>query len=175
MRSRRTITPTIACLVALSAVIPAAAQASPLLSGYGGPGRGSQVILGSSLVNGGGAGGSKGEGESSSPGASSAGTGSAAGSETAAGSPARRHAATRSGGAGRHADGRTGRSSSSGARVNPTSPHLTLTREAGSSETLGFSGKDLFFLLLAVGALIGTGVLTRRMARTTATGGHGGS
>ena len=54
MRSRRIITSAIACIAALSAAaaMPVAAPAGSLLSGYGGPGQGSQVILGSSLVNG---------------------------------------------------------------------------------------------------------------------------
>ena len=74
MRSRRIITPAIACIAATLAASPAAAPASPLLSGYGGPGQGSQVILGSSLVNGsaeGGGGGSQGGGGSTGAGESS--------------------------------------------------------------------------------------------------------
>lgn len=61
---------TLVLLVAL----PAVAQASPLLSGYGGPGQGSQAILGAALVNGpsGGGGGSRGGGSQSSPGSSAA-------------------------------------------------------------------------------------------------------
>src|SRR5271163_4080247 len=54
MRSRRTITLTIASLMTLSAAFPVAAWAGPLLSGYGGPGQGSQAIIGGGLVNGGG-------------------------------------------------------------------------------------------------------------------------
>src|SRR5258705_13375486 len=67
MKSRRKITPIIAGLAAATALIPASAQASSVLSGYGGPGQGNQVILGAALLNGprGGSGGGSGGGSSS--------------------------------------------------------------------------------------------------------------
>ena len=48
----RSLIPHVAVLCGLCLGAPASALASPLLSGYGGPGQGSQVILGSALVNG---------------------------------------------------------------------------------------------------------------------------
>jgi hypothetical protein len=162
------ITPTIACLVALSAVMPAAAQASSLLSGYGGPGQGSQVILGSSLINGGSSGGSSGGGQSSTAGAR--GTGKASG---APGSGASKHAVTR-GGAGRHPGGRVAGASGNGAQVYPTSSSA-LAREAGASQPFGLSGRDVVYILLGLVALIFIGVLTRRMARPPRQAGTGGS
>ncbi len=53
--------------VAVSAALPAGAQAGSLLSGYGGPGQGSQAVLGSTLINGpgGGSGGGAGSGSAS--------------------------------------------------------------------------------------------------------------
>lgn len=67
--------------------LPASASASPLLSGYGGPGQGTQAILGASLVNGpGGGGGSPGGGGSHGGPTASAPAGTAA--STSAGSTA---------------------------------------------------------------------------------------
>jgi hypothetical protein len=169
MSSRRMITPTIVCLVALSAVMAAPAQASSLLSGYGGPGQGSQAILGSSLINGG-SGGSSGGGQASTAGTPGAtGTGQASG---APGSAASKHA-VRSGRAGRHAGARVGGASGNGAQVTPASSGA-LTREAGASQPLGLSSRYVVYILLGLVALIFIGVLTRRMARPTATGRHGG-
>src|ERR1700690_4279436 len=63
---RRTITAIVA-LLSMLALVPAAALAGPLLSGYGGPGQGNQAILGAGL--GGGRGGDGGGGHGSSHGA----------------------------------------------------------------------------------------------------------
>jgi hypothetical protein len=169
MRRRRMITPTIACLVVLSAVISAPAQASSLLSGYGSPGQGSQVILGSSLINGGSSGGSSGGGQSSTTGTVATGTGQAGG---APGSVASKHAATR-GGAGRHAGVHVRGASGSGAQ--PASSSAALAREAGASEALGLSGRDVLYILLGFAALIFIAVITRRMARSTRPAGTGSS
>ncbi len=38
---------------------------------------------------------------------------------------------------------------------------------SGGSQTLGLSGEDLLYVLLALGALALSGVLTRRLARAT--------
>src|SRR5579863_3764035 len=54
MKRHATIVPTFALVAALGVCVPATAGASaPLLSGYGGPGTGSQAILGSTLLGGG--------------------------------------------------------------------------------------------------------------------------
>src|SRR5438876_10100556 len=58
----------LAAALALLALAPAAANAGPLLSGYGGPGQGNQAILGSTLLGGPG-GGSSGAGAGSGSGA----------------------------------------------------------------------------------------------------------
>ena len=52
MNTHRKIIPIAALAMAFAAVAPASAPASPLLSGYGGPGQGTQAILGSTLLNG---------------------------------------------------------------------------------------------------------------------------
>lgn len=185
MRSRRTTTLAIACIASLLAAWPAAATAGSLLSGYGGPGQGSQVILGGSLVNGppkGGGGppggGSQGGGGSQETGGSStAGRGSvAARSGSAGGTPtgsvAHRHSAA-AGRQGAHATVRITGASSGRSRSYPAAEDAA-SRSAGvGSETLGLSGMDLLFILLALGALVLTGVVTRRMARTSAAGGTG--
>jgi hypothetical protein len=173
MRSRRIITPAIACIAAIWAASPAPAPASPLLSGYGGPGQGSQVILGSSLVNGppkGGGGGSQGGGGSTGAGESSSAAaagrlGTAAGSGQAhAGAVVHKHRTT----TGTKARGVRVQGSSSGSGAYPASPaHAAVRPAAVGSETLGVSGIDLLYLLLALGALVLTAVLTRRIARTS--------
>jgi hypothetical protein len=169
MSSRRIITSIIACLVAVSAALPAAASAGSLLSGYGGPGAGNQAILGSSLLNGGGgppAGG---------PGGGGLSTPASGGSSTAGG-------LSLGTGAGRGGNSRGARSHSSrpGVAVAPVAgtseaylARVAASREVGGSDTLGLSGQVLILMLLVLGALIFVGVLTRRMTRAAAAGRHG--
>jgi type IV secretion system protein TrbL len=175
MRSRRMITPTIA-LVALSAAMPVAASASSLLSGYGGPGQGNQAILGSSLLSGGGPkSGGGGGGGAPSGGGGLTGTGASptvnAQTRVVRGgkvSPARRHAS------GTHGKGKQGSvrapAPTGGAQAYPASARGAA---AGGSETLGLSSEDLLYVLLALCGLILTGMVTRRMARTTTASRHG--
>src|SRR5438874_7144215 len=61
-------------VVAIGTCWPLPAHASPLLSGYGGPGQGSQAILGSTLFGG--------------PGGGSSGSGAASGGEGSSGASA---------------------------------------------------------------------------------------
>jgi hypothetical protein len=185
MRSRRIITPAIACIAAILAASPAAAPASPLLSGYGGPGQGSQVILGSSLINGppkggGGGGGSQGGGGSTGAGESSSAAaagrlGTATGSgEAPAGIMVHKHVST-TGAHGTKAKGVGVHGSSSGSQANPALPtHAAVRPAAEGSETLGVSGIDLLYVLIALGALALTAVLTRRIARTSDPAGSAG-
>ena len=176
--------------------MPAAAPAGSLLSGYGGPGQGSQVILGGSLVNGprngggsqGGGGSQSGssQGGGSQTAADSAGTGesstvatSGPGTGSAGKAPARpgatKHARTVLGHE-KQVAGSVGGGSGSGVRAQSASPAATAARPAAEgSETLGVSGMDLLYILLAVGALLLTGVLTRRIASTSAPAGDTGS
>jgi hypothetical protein len=186
MKSHRTIISTGGLLVALVVALPGAAQASSLLSGYGGPGQGNQAILGSALVNGprgGGGGGSGGasepssgssttgaEAESSSPasGAGRGGTSEPSGSSGAGkGASGKRHGAARRA-AGKQAQDGAGEASSTAAGFYPASERIP----AGEPGALGLSGADLIFVILAVGTLVFTGVLTRRFSRTTAAGRH---
>jgi hypothetical protein len=157
----------LALLAALAAATPALARDSALLGGYGGPGQGNQVILGSTLLNGprdGGGGG--GSGGALSPSASGAGTVQASASAgklevssggksgAPAGSPAR----------GRHASSRHGKPAPSG--LEPAPGQASRPARA-DSQTLGLTGEELLLSLVALAALTLTGVLTRRLTRTS--------
>jgi hypothetical protein len=151
----------IAPLAVLSAGMTASAQASSsLLSGYGGPGSGSQVILGSTLLN-----GSRGGGGSGGPAIATSSTKSQASAvgETAMSTGSTLHGpVTGAGGQGNTAD-----------RTVKTAPGRALTglagpgnpRAARDSQTLGLTSADLLYILLVCGALAGVGLLTRRLAR----------
>ena len=173
MRSRRTITLTIAGLMTLSAALPVAASAGPLLSGYGGPGQGSQAIIGGGLVNGGGGGppsggGPSGTGESGTPG--NAGTGSAPVSASrGGGGPLTAKHILKSGSARKHPALSGGSASAGGsASLSVAAQHVS-----EGSGAFGVSAESLLLVFLALGALIFTGLVTRRMARPSAASRHG--
>jgi hypothetical protein len=165
MKSHRGRTITATLVVAALCALAPAAQANSLLSGYGGPGQGSQVILGATLVGGGGGasgsgsggGTSAGGGGGSSQGPAGASTGAAEGS-----SGGSSHAPTGS----RHAAGGAGggHASSSDARAYSSAALLAAHEPAADSSPFGLSGTDLLFILLVLGGLVLTGVLTRRVA-----------
>jgi hypothetical protein len=139
------------------------AHASPLLSGYGGPGQGSQMILGSSVLNGPGGGGggrAAAAGEASTvatnPGAVNAPAGSASSSSVsvvhaAHGVVLRQRSSSRGARAG----------TSGGAPGSYSSTYPALARQA-APPALGVSENDLLYILLALGMLAVAGVLTRR-------------
>jgi hypothetical protein len=167
MRHQRIIS-IVAFVALLLAVMPSAVFANSLLSGYGGPGEGNQAILGSALLNApkGGGGGGGGAGQSSSPQlteTSAAQKGGSSGTSKQA-SGARRTTRARSG---KHAaaGGKTSGSATS-AVIYPASSREVTT---GGSRTLGLSGADLAYIILALGVLALTGFLTLRLARATAT------
>jgi hypothetical protein len=171
MRGHRlTITAIVASLT-MPAVVPAAALAGPLLSGYGGPGQGNQAILGSGLVGGRGGDGSGGHG-------ASAGAASGAGREGSVDSaavPAGAGGANSSGGTsspkGRHPQAADSTPAAVRSRPGERPPGLTRTAAtsaaAGGGGTLGLSGADALYILLALGAPALTGALTRVLARQT--------
>jgi hypothetical protein len=166
------ITLAAACSAALLAALPASALAGSLLGGYGGPGQGSQVILGSSLVNGGGAGGGPHNGGGSTRAAepATAATGAqspAAGTGTGTGtnvSKTSTRARTRKLGS-LAAGGLHGYRGSSNNAALGTAP--------GGSDTLGLSPQNLLYVLLGLVALVFTGLLTRKIARPAAVSRHG--
>jgi hypothetical protein len=151
-----------AALLALGAPVAANAEAGgTLLSGYGGPGQGSQAIIGSGFVNLPGGGGTSG-GAGSSPAAS---TGSTSTSGTAT-TPA---AGSRGGSSGRPTTSAGSRVS--GAGIQPGSSGVSPAHAAiveSSSQSLVLPGGDILDILLAVLALGLTAFLTLMLARRRA-------
>jgi hypothetical protein len=153
----------LALAMAASALAPTAAQAGPLLSGYGGPGAGNQAILGSALLNGPSAGGgSGGEG-------ASAGSARATGGATLAGAGGEGAAGTSRGaltGGGKRSERPAGKAAAGASRppletATPTSPRQSV----GSAPAPLLSAVSLVYVLFALGALVLTGALTRRLTR----------
>jgi hypothetical protein len=168
MKRHRLTTAATLTAMALSMLAPLEAGANSLLSGYGGPGQGSQAILGSALVNGPrGGGGPSGGGSStnlSGPGAGTSSGASASGARSGAGGASRK-----AGGSPTHtAKGSGARPNASGSgsgTYQPAYPSSTATSSAVESSQVGLSDSDLLYILLAAGALVFTGVMTRRLAR----------
>jgi hypothetical protein len=162
---------TAATIVALSlCVLPAGADASStLLSGYGGPGQGNQAIIGSTLI--GGAGKGAGGGGSGSSGSVSAGSASLeAPAPTSTKASGRSHAKRA-----HHAGKRTSAATSTPAHVSggassSGTPAASTAHDSGGS-TLGLTGADLLYIVLAFGAVALTAVLTGRLTRRP--DGHG--
>jgi hypothetical protein len=167
MKTHRKIIPIVALGLVCGAFAPASAPAaSPLLSGYGGPGQGTQAILGSTLLNGpsGGGGGSTGSGLAS----SAAPTSSAGQSGGGSSSGTRRSAGHRDRSASR------GAAASGGAYRSPTA--LSVTRASGGgSGVLGLSDSAFLVVLLVLAALMFTGLLTRGLAKASWMRRHAGS
>lgn len=162
-KSHRTVASLVAVLAVLLAAAPASALESSLLSGYGGPGQGNQAILGAALLNGprsgGDGGGPGGAAGFATAGATSGRTATGPGSVAPTGSAARRPLPTVS---------RQGKHAASGVRQVLTTGASRPAR--ADSATLGLSGQDFLYILLALAALACTGVFTRRLARMTPAG-----
>ncbi len=156
-------------ILAVAAVLPGSALASPLLSGYGGPGQGNQALLGSTLINGPkGGGGSSGSTTSSgtgiaesseassegqvSSGALGSGKGGGTGSSST-GHPSSRHGATAT------AHGKASTTPPAAPSFYPTAERLPADSQGGS---LGLSGTDVLLIVLAAALLVSLGLLTRR-------------
>jgi hypothetical protein len=164
-------------IAAILSATPTGASANSLLSGYGGPGQGSQAILGSALLGGGGTnGGASGGGgdgggagtQGFGEGKSSTGAGAARGGERAG-----RGAGSRARGGDSHASG-----SATGARVVAGSkagvyPAVSVERAylAGAGGDGGPSGGELLYGLVALAALALTVLLTMRSRGNERTGG----
>jgi hypothetical protein len=161
MNSHRTRTSILTVLaIVVSVALPTAATASSLLSGYGGPGQGNQAILGSALLNGPSGGGGGGSG-----GGSAAGTGNLAVSSSGGGETRPKGVAHRRGA--KHGAGTGGiKASAGGSSAYSLSTGLAASRTAsGGTGTLGLSGADMVYILLALGVLALTGGLTRQLMR----------
>jgi hypothetical protein len=158
----------------LVAALPATAYANPLLSGYGGPGQGTQVILGASLVNGPGGGGSSNGGGASKGGPSASvpaspaaeqgavGGAGASGSHANAGGP---RTANRGGPRGAHAGAGTGAASARASVLSSGAYPESEKSVAQPSGGFGLSTTGLLEVLLALCALAATLVAVRRLTR----------
>lgn len=180
MNKHQRITSVIVFVALIAAAFPGAALASSLLSGYGGPGEGNQAVLGSALLNapkgGGGGGAGAGAGSLGSGQASSGQSGEAAASPGAkAGATSKRAAHKGSSGRTRSAKpaarGGTAQASHTRAVIYPAASREVTT---GGSRALGLSGADLVYIILALGVLALTGLLTVRLTRTTVARGRDG-
>ncbi len=176
MRRPRKILLSTALIAAVATAAPVATRANPLLSGYGGPGEGSQVIIGSTLVNGppgGGAGSSGGPASSTSEsfrysehsgGTGSSGTGTAgAGVQNGAGATGDGSGAGARGEGGRHG-GVSGGAPGGARQARGSAAGEASQSYTAESETLGLSGSDILYALLALAVLVLTGVLTGRLS-----------
>lgn len=167
MTRRRTIIFIVGSLVAFAGVPSDLAPASSLLSGYGGPGQGSQAILGSTLLNGPGGGG----GSGASAGSTSAAPATAGGSGTQPGAGGQARSHEHSGTSrGSHAAASTPRSSAP-ASIADVYSAAERGAPASSTGTLGLSRADFLLIVLALGALALTAVLTWRLTRLPAAAG----
>jgi hypothetical protein len=191
MTKNRTITSIVIVLAAVAAS-PGAAAANPLLSGYGGPGQGSQTILGSALLNGprNGSGGSAGGGAapSTATNASEASTvpGGAASNGASGASNRASRASNRASRASQRARTRaTATEPAPGSPVEVGAPSTAgapglypASTQGGTApawQAAGLSVEDLELVILVLGALACTGVVTRRLAWTARGEARGGS
>lgn len=152
------------CLMAVSA-----SASSTLLSGYGGPGEGNQAILGSTLIGGGGKDAGGGGGSSSSTSSSSSSPSSIALVQTGTGSSQPR--GRKGGGSGHATPSRAGHASKTAPPAY--TPATASSQQAGGGRTLGLTGDDVVYIVLAFGALVLTALLTTRFAGRA--GGAGGT
>ena len=149
----------IAPLAVLSAGMTASAQASSLLSGYGGPGSGSQMILGSTLLK-----GSRG-GDGSGGSASTKSQASIARVTAVSARSTPQGPGPGAGGQGNsaHRTVKTALDRPPAGLAGPGTPPAARR----DSRTLGLTSADLLYVLLACGALAGVGLLTWRLARVS--------
>jgi hypothetical protein len=156
-------------LCALSLAIPAGALASPLLSGYGGPGEGSQVILGSALVNGprGGGGGSSSGGAPTAPANVTPAVVAGGGTVHSHSSPTRSSSTKGTGGTkGTPArNSASHRSRAASGTAVPVAPVSVQGRTVSHSAALGLSSGELALIIVAACALVAIGFMTGRLAR----------
>ena len=178
---RRRVAIVTALLAFAVAGSPGAALASSLLSGYGGPGEGSEAIIGSTLVNGpsgGAGGGSAGAGGSPVSGTAGSGRGpSASPNGELAGRSASASAGARGiGGRARRATGAGNGTAATGAGSSGTAfAAQAADRGNVESEHLGLTAQDLIYVLLVLAALAAVWALTAHLARTSADGALSGA
>jgi hypothetical protein len=188
VKRHRTIIPTTALVALICAAAPPVALAGSLLSGYGGPGEGSQALIGATLVKGGKGGGGSSAGSSggrpdlaapaaSSDSTSSSGTPGSRSSSPSSGSRSGSSSHGSSAGRARHADGKSGKAgeNSQGTTQASFASYPRSERVAGGSTTLvfGLSGADFAYVLVALACLLLTGFATIGLARRSTQAGVG--
>ncbi len=148
-------------LLVFSSTAVASAEVGPILSGYGGPGSGSQVILGATLIGGSGgqsSGGAGGGGSISAP--ASGATGKARSAQPSSGGAP--------GGGTRRSAVPSGHSQSPVSKAPTTAPGRSAETLAGSStgaQAVGLIGGNKLLLLVVLVGLLLTGLLTRGVSR----------
>jgi hypothetical protein len=159
----------IAAAIILGGTTAATASANPILSGYGGPGQGSQAILGAALVKGSGSGGG-GAGGPQTSGSGGSVTSIAAALAAPAGATSRRQARSVTGRRSTRARpaGRAGRPAGERVKRDASDTDIVSHSRPTAQPLLGISRSALTGIVVAVGALILVGLLTRRSARTDA-------
>jgi hypothetical protein len=149
MRKLRTFTSAVGLAVVLAGAITPVATANPLLSGYSGPGQGSQAILGSALLNTPAGGG----------GGPSAGAGTTLASPRSAGSSAPNSS--------RSKRSATGKAPTHARPAPATAQSGSVDRRAvndSQSGVLGLSGTAWLEALLVLAAIALLALLTRQLA-----------
>jgi len=155
--------------VVAAACMPIAAQANPLLSGYGGPGQGNQAILGAALLKGGGGGGGSGT-------LATVTSSGSASDESASGTvavPAPAQSQTPSRGSSR---GHAGAQRPAPRHpLDPEGAYRALERSANVSGDggLGLSGSEIALIAVVLVVLAMIGTVTWRVARPRPAKGHG--
>ncbi len=161
MKRHRMIVSILVLVPVLAAVTQASALANSLLSGYGGPGQGSQAILGSSLLNG-------------PRNGASAGTSAASASGISGGS-ATNIASVRPNASGQRPGKQGGRgtgNASAGLAYRETKGDESASAGGEGSGTPALSNAELLYGLVAFGMVALAAVLTRRLTRIAATERH---
>jgi hypothetical protein len=187
-----TIISTTVLVALICATAPQVALAGSLLSGYGGPGEGSQALIGATLVNGarGGGGGSGGSGsagggrpslaEPATPPASTRtdGAGDSQATPSSGGGSSRQSKRSSTQGANRSSAAGSGASAAGGQSADRTGfasyPRSERIVDQPSSFALGVSGADFGYALIALLCLLLTAFATLRLARRSGASGVGG-
>jgi hypothetical protein len=162
MKLARNIDRGVLVVATVALALPALARANPLLSGYGGPGQGSQALLGATLTGPRGGGGASSSGEATPASAIEAPAASTAAAQTQGTPSGTKHASTRNRRS-QHSSSAPAGAGSSGAS-GPTQTGLVPARSV-HADTAGLSSGDLALILLGIGVVAATGILMARLAR----------
>lgn len=160
MKLARKIDRGVLVVVAVVLALPAFARANPLLSGYGGPGQGSQALLGSTLTGGHGAGGVASEGappervlEQPATSATSAQPDAASTYTSTKHSSSRRHTGSAPAGGG----------SGNGGGPGGGEKLAFVPRGSAHTDAAGLTGGDFALIAAALAVILATGVSMSRL------------